>query len=1118
MKRKVLADQQRITGKGDGELHSGKMRKTTKAIDNNRQPLSTRPQRGNGPKTRFGFVIPPAGAENPAAAIESTLQPAVAKPLKAHTIKGAGVVIPRRRIAAEKNGIESNSAAGAAAGTTKAGELVPVEEEEVYQQQREQEEMISAIEELASHAFGEEEERTKVESLARGKLTLSNKWDYKEKIAKRDDVIRALRQGFAGLLTHKEEFVQAAVEIEMKLRTELRTARIAQALVADLKARNRTVEGQVEALRAECESALKQAATQAEAAETKDLEMERLKSNLDESQSALEKSKNDAAAAEFAKAEVAGAMERQLAETRAVNEGLSGELSETKIALEGVRVERDDLKEMKTALEIEVAEFSGTLKEVQGRSAVEAKERERLEAESVRLGEELKQLRETLAVRQDELAQTRLEAERRLSEVQQELIGKEAMRRESEVARSAAEAETMALKTKLEDTQKILEDKNKELFMALKSFADMQLSAQEREGELRQAGKDGEERVLRAEAKVSDLEGEMSRLRTEMAASIGEGTALKVELASKREEAKAHLSAAQEAQAALQELRASLAVEKELRSRAEGKEAEEREERVAANAQLLAMQQAHGTEMENQRAEKMEAVKEWERRAQDGEQERERLLRENRDAQEAALTLESELKTLRRALEDAESRTEQLQELAQISGEAEVLRRRLLEADRDREMGAEKYRQQVSDLEKAVQEGELQRRKMHNLIQELRGNVRVYARVRPFLPSDQVDASAQHCINVSAHDDSLAILKKDGSSDGNVLESHGFTFDRCFPPSAGQEVIFAEVSEFVQSALDGYNVCLFSYGQTGSGKTHTMQGFGSGPMKGIIPRAMEQVGRYKKMLEAQGWVYEMEVSFIEIYQEQIRDLLRSLATPNGGAGEESTSTTHDIKKDGKGNMFVTDVAMILLDPNDPQAVQRIMDVAGRHRSVGATSMNERSSRSHSVFTLHMRASNKERRSQLSGKLNLCDLAGSERLSRSNATGERLKETQAINKSLSALTDVFVAIANKQAHVPYRNSKLTYLLQQCLSGDGKTLMMINLSPTEQSYFESLCTLRFASQVNKCELGQARRNLHMVGQDGSSFASAGGPGATTSTLSRASTLTSATASSSSRLAKR
>ncbi|EKU21370.1 dna topoisomerase, partial [Nannochloropsis gaditana CCMP526] len=141
------------------------------------------------------------------------------------------------------------------------------------------------------------------------------------------------------------------------------------------------------------------------------------------------------------------------------------------------------------------------------------------------------------------------------------------------------------------------------------------------------------------------------------------------------------------------------------------------------------------------------------------------------------------------------------------------------------------------------------------------------------------------------------------------------------------------------------------------------------------------------------------------------------------------------------------------------------------------------------------ASNKERRSQLSGKLNLCDLAGSERLSRSNATGERLKETQAINKSLSALTDVFVAIANKQAHVPYRNSKLTYLLQQCLSGDGKTLMMINLSPTEQSYFESLCTLRFASQVNKCELGQARRNLHMVGQDGSSFASAGGPGATT-----------------------
>ena len=119
-----------------------------------------------------------------------------------------------------------------------------------------------------------------------------------------------------------------------------------------------------------------------------------------------------------------------------------------------------------------------------------------------------------------------------------------------------------------------------------------------------------------------------------------------------------------------------------------------------------------------------------------------------------------------------------------------------------------------------------------------------------------------------------------------------------------------------------------------------------------------------------------------------------------------------------------------------------------------------SSRSHSVFTLYLTGVNASQKVKLTGSLNLCDLAGSERLSKSGAEGDRLKETKAINSSLSALADVFSSLSAKSSHIPFRNSKLTYLLQPCLSGDGKTLMIVNLSPTPNSAQESLCSLRFA----------------------------------------------------------
>merc|ERR1719375_2777497 len=139
-------------------------------------------------------------------------------------------------------------------------------------------------------------------------------------------------------------------------------------------------------------------------------------------------------------------------------------------------------------------------------------------------------------------------------------------------------------------------------------------------------------------------------------------------------------------------------------------------------------------------------------------------------------------------------------------------------------------------------------------------------------------------------------------------------------------------------------------------------------------------------------------------------------------------------------------------------------------------MNEQSSRSHSMFALYLKGTNAELGTELHGALHLVDLAGSERLDRSGATGDRLKETQNINRSLSSLADVFLAKAEGRGHVPFRNSKLTHLMEPCLSGHGKTLMLVTVSPEKENAHESLCSLRFAKQVGQCNTGgKPRRSV-------------------------------------------
>ncbi|KAG5179561.1 kinesin family-like protein [Tribonema minus] len=379
---------------------------------------------------------------------------------------------------------------------------------------------------------------------------------------------------------------------------------------------------------------------------------------------------------------------------------------------------------------------------------------------------------------------------------------------------------------------------------------------------------------------------------------------------------------------------------------------------------------------------------------------------------------------------------------------------------------------------------------MHNQLQDLRGSVRVFVRTRPFLPGDNETPpppGAHAAVRCSS--DAVTVVAPGGSSSsGGGGAAQSFVFDRVFAPSAGQEDVFREVSEFVQSALDGYKVCLFSYGQTGSGKTWTLQGSGRGSLRGITPRAVEQILLSVRALRERHWHYDLEVSFMEIYNEQVRGggHRPSAAAPLPRARAGAAPAKLSIKRGADGGMEVAGLSRHAVDMEDQERGLRqlevLMAMAQRTRSTARTEMNAQSSRSHSIFTLWLKGTSQETRTTLRGVLHLVDLAGSERLDRSGAArdAQQLRETQAINKSLSCLADVFAALGSKASHTPFRNSKLTYLLQDCLSGEGKALMMVNLSPTAASVPETLCSLRFAGQVSQVELGKATRQVSFRAQ--------------------------------------
>ncbi|RHY25982.1 hypothetical protein DYB32_007963 [Aphanomyces invadans] len=389
-------------------------------------------------------------------------------------------------------------------------------------------------------------------------------------------------------------------------------------------------------------------------------------------------------------------------------------------------------------------------------------------------------------------------------------------------------------------------------------------------------------------------------------------------------------------------------------------------------------------------------------------------------------------------------------------------------------------------------------------------NFKVVIRVRPPLPRElQGDKPFQNVVSVdssghyltvsdSSHHSSSSEDQQSNGSSSSSYSNHSFSFDHVYDQHSTQRAVYENTAKaVVESSLEGYNATIFAYGQTGTGKTYTMEGFnssgGSLEDRGIIPRAIEQIFMHIQANMSARMRFLVRASYLQIYNESISDLLKP----------ERNNLT--IREDKKRGVFVEGLSEWVV--RSPEEIYGLMERGGAMRATGSTKMNEISSRSHAVFiiiaeqsqTTYVDTAGKEippeeftalvntqardrskleslvRQSFKVGKLNLVDLAGSERVRLSGATGQRLEESKKINQSLSALGNVIAALTDTRGrqHIPYRDSKLTRILEDSLGGNCKTTMMAMISPALEAIVESLSTLKFANRAKNIK-NEARVN--------------------------------------------
>ncbi|XP_072263384.1 kinesin-like protein KIF3C isoform X2 [Pyxicephalus adspersus] len=281
-----------------------------------------------------------------------------------------------------------------------------------------------------------------------------------------------------------------------------------------------------------------------------------------------------------------------------------------------------------------------------------------------------------------------------------------------------------------------------------------------------------------------------------------------------------------------------------------------------------------------------------------------------------------------------------------------------------------------------------------------------------------------------------------------------FTFDAVYDANSKQTDLYDEtVRPLIDCVLQGFNGTIFAYGQTGTGKTYTMQGlWAESEKKGVIPNSFDHI--FTHISRSQNQQYLVRASYLEIYQEEIRDLLC-----------KDQNKKLELKENPESGVYIKDLSSFVT--KNVKEIEHVMNLGNQARSVACTNMNEHSSRSHTIFVITIECSELGVDGQEHirvGKLNLVDLAGSESQSKTATHGDRPKEASKINLSLSALGNVISSLVDgRSTHIPYRDSKLTRLLQDSLGGNAKTIMVATLGPASHHFDETLSTLRFANRA-------------------------------------------------------